>query len=211
MSSRRQVHDQQSHVKAAMKAAMKAIGSMRQMHAEEPMDLSSDNESVILGPGPVIDDEEEAAAATNLAQQIHVDLDLEPLKDRVNKCNCRIFNRRRCIKQFSVAEQESIRSMFLKNRRQRHSGGRRSIFYRTACQALQAVAIELSIKKLGKKTANSKPVVFHYRFDFAQQVHYPVDPQQPGPSYFRTQRKCHIFGMSYPMYILLISSAVNFV
>lgn len=72
------------------------------------MDLSSDNESVILGPGPVIDDvEEEAAAATNLAQQI--DLDLEPLKDRVNKCNCRIFNGRRCTEQFSVAEQESIR------------------------------------------------------------------------------------------------------
>eukprot|EP00057_Strongylocentrotus_purpuratus_P021521 XP_011675995.1 PREDICTED: uncharacterized protein LOC105436453 [Strongylocentrotus purpuratus] len=76
--------------------------------AEEPMDLSSDNESVIRRPGPVIDDvEEEAAAATNLAQQI--DLDLEPLKDRVNKCNCRIFNGRRCIEQFSVAEQESIR------------------------------------------------------------------------------------------------------
>ncbi|XP_011662879.2 uncharacterized protein LOC105437692 [Strongylocentrotus purpuratus] len=370
--------------------------------AEEPMDLSSDNESVIRRPGPVIDDvEEEAAAATNLAQQI--DLDLEPLKDRVNKCNCRIFNGRRCIEQFSVAEQESIRystkeltefekdllllgiisssindgnmtqgkkskPMERKNTRMRNfcygqkricrytffylmeigpqkftnlkkwyasngliprrkkSGGRRgkkllkleqveavvkfilnftaehcihlpgripgfksadvkllpsyvtkahlwriyrdaapehgpvaeSTFrklwsdllsyvvvakpatdlcwtcqqnnnlitrqvnvpdeektealrrqeehlleaqrerdaYRTACQASKAVAREHSIKKLGKNAANSKPVVFHYSFDFAQQVHYPADPQQPGPSYFRTQRKCHIFGMA---------------
>ena len=35
----------------------------------------------------------------------------------------------------------------------------------------------------------------HYSFDFAQQVHYPTDPQQPGPVYFLTPRKCAIFGV----------------
>ena len=38
-------------------------------------------------------------------------------------------------------------------------------------------------------------MTFHYSFDFAQQVHYPADPQQPGPIYFKTPRKCHIFGV----------------
>ena len=35
----------------------------------------------------------------------------------------------------------------------------------------------------------------HYCFDYAQQVHYPSDPLQPGPMYFLTPRKCGIFGV----------------
>ena len=35
----------------------------------------------------------------------------------------------------------------------------------------------------------------HYSFDFAQQVHYPSNPLQPGPMYFKTARKCAIFGV----------------
>ena len=35
----------------------------------------------------------------------------------------------------------------------------------------------------------------HYSFDFAQQVHYPSDPWQPGPVYFLTPRKCALFGV----------------
>ena len=35
----------------------------------------------------------------------------------------------------------------------------------------------------------------HYSFDFAQQVHYPHNPLQPGPMYFKTARKCAIFGV----------------
>ena len=30
----------------------------------------------------------------------------------------------------------------------------------------------------------------HISFDFAQQMHYPSDPLQPGPIYFKTPRKC---------------------
>ena len=35
----------------------------------------------------------------------------------------------------------------------------------------------------------------HYSFDYAQQVHFPCNPQQPGPIYFKTPRKCGIFGV----------------
>ena len=35
----------------------------------------------------------------------------------------------------------------------------------------------------------------HYSFDFAQQIHVPSNPLQPGPVYFKTPRKCGIFGV----------------
>ena len=40
------------------------------------------------------------------------------------------------------------------------------------------------------------PAKVHYSFDYAQQVHYPSDPMQPGPIYFLTPRKCTIFGIN---------------
>ena len=41
----------------------------------------------------------------------------------------------------------------------------------------------------------SGPARVHYSFDFTQQVHYPHNPLQPGPMYFKTTRKCAIFGV----------------
>lgn len=42
---------------------------------------------------------------------------------------------------------------------------------------------------------NSHAITAHYSFDFAQQVHYPSNPLQPGPIYFLTPRKCALFGV----------------
>ena len=36
----------------------------------------------------------------------------------------------------------------------------------------------------------------HYSFDYAQQVHFPSNPQQPGPAFFLTARKCQVFGVA---------------
>ena len=41
----------------------------------------------------------------------------------------------------------------------------------------------------------SFPGIAHYSWDYAQQLHYPTNPQQPGPIYFKTTRKCGIFGI----------------
>ena len=41
----------------------------------------------------------------------------------------------------------------------------------------------------------SSDITVHYAFDFAQQVHYPSNPLQPGPIYFLTPRKAAIFGV----------------
>ena len=43
---------------------------------------------------------------------------------------------------------------------------------------------------------NSQPIEVHYSFNYAQQVHFPSDPEQPGPIYFLTPRKCTVFGVS---------------
>ena len=36
----------------------------------------------------------------------------------------------------------------------------------------------------------------HYSFDFAQNIQYPSNPQQPGPAYFKSARKCAMFGIA---------------
>ena len=49
---------------------------------------------------------------------------------------------------------------------------------------------------LGENQPCSRHGTVHYSFDFAQQVHYPADPLQPGPMYFLTPRKCGMFGIN---------------
>ena len=43
---------------------------------------------------------------------------------------------------------------------------------------------------------NNTSDTMHYSFDYAQQIHYPFDCQQSGPIFFKTPRKCGIFGVS---------------
>ena len=39
------------------------------------------------------------------------------------------------------------------------------------------------------------PGTMHYSFDYAQQIHYPYNDQQPSPAYFLMARKCQLFGV----------------
>ncbi|ELT89668.1 hypothetical protein CAPTEDRAFT_217262 [Capitella teleta] len=41
----------------------------------------------------------------------------------------------------------------------------------------------------------SRLMSMHYSFDYAQQVHLPSNPMQPGPIYFLVPRKCGLFGV----------------
>ena len=45
------------------------------------------------------------------------------------------------------------------------------------------------------KSDPQSPKVVHVSFDFAQQIYFPSSPQQVGPLYFLTPRKCQIFGV----------------
>ena len=49
---------------------------------------------------------------------------------------------------------------------------------------------------LGQHAARSFAGKCHYSFDFAQQVHYPSDPLQSGPIYFKCPQKCSLFGVA---------------
>ena len=46
----------------------------------------------------------------------------------------------------------------------------------------------------GQKACSYEGTV-HYSYDYAQQLHYPSNPNQPGPIYFKTPRKCSLFGV----------------
>ena len=58
------------------------------------------------------------------------------------------------------------------------------------------VVMETEESKLGVHTPASKDITMHYSFDYAQQVHFPSDPMQPGPMYFLCPRKCGLFGVT---------------
>ena len=63
----------------------------------------------------------------------------------------------------------------------------------------QVAAREMGVTSLqipGDNTADCSNQLFTcYSFDFAQQIHIPSNPQQPGPMYFKTPRKCGVFGV----------------
>ena len=72
------------------------------------------------------------------------------------------------------------------------------------------------IKKMKENVQTTVPLetdTIHYSFDYAQQIHYPSDPFQPGPMYFLAPRKCSIFGICCEgipqQYNYLIDEAVD--
>ncbi|KAJ8322330.1 hypothetical protein KUTeg_000801 [Tegillarca granosa] len=58
--------------------------------------------------------------------------------------------------------------------------------------------------KLTGNVAASLDTCMHYSWDYAQTVHYPHHAQQSSPIYFKTPRKCHVFGTFY-----LVNEAEN--
>ena len=74
-------------------------------------------------------------------------------------------------------------------------------YYKTTCDKLQTWCREL-LHRVQHFSASStcishtRSIKVHYSFDYAQQIHYPSDPMQPGPIYFMTPRKCSIFGVN---------------
>lgn len=69
--------------------------------------------------------------------------------------------------------------------------------YRKACQNAEENfdSIREHFDFTKKQNSCSVNMTMHYSFDYAQQVHIPSNPLQPGPIYFKTPRKCGIFGI----------------
>ena len=72
-------------------------------------------------------------------------------------------------------------------------------FYRSAEKAVEPTAPQVLTANNGIISKNSPPCTLkgkmHYLYDYAQQVHYPSNPLQPGPIHFKTPRQCAIFGV----------------
>ena len=69
--------------------------------------------------------------------------------------------------------------------------------YRNTCSdaAKTFMSIEDEVDFNESREACSFDGTMHYSFDYAQQVHIPSNPLQPGPIYFKAPRKCGIFGI----------------
>ena len=61
-------------------------------------------------------------------------------------------------------------------------------------KALEGMEADEAVNHANQNACSLKTTM-HYSFDYAQQVHYPSNPMQPGPIYFKTPCKCDIFGM----------------
>ncbi len=70
--------------------------------------------------------------------------------------------------------------------------------YYSACTKLaEEHYLKLGLKSIPERSSkpNSRNIMQHYSWDFAQQLHYPYEEQQVGPIYFKTPRKAQLFGI----------------
>ena len=78
--------------------------------------------------------------------------------------------------------------------------------YKTIVKAAKDTAANLGLQQLSANNPGSRSMVMHYSFDYAQQVHLPSSPMQPGPLYFLVPRKWGLFGVCCEA----ISKQINF-
>lgn len=74
---------------------------------------------------------------------------------------------------------------------------RERFYYKARIQVAQNHYSKLNttIDQITANKANSKDIVMHYSWDFAQQLQYPFEDQQVGPIYFKTPRRAQLFGV----------------
>ena len=72
-------------------------------------------------------------------------------------------------------------------------------FYKNCCKTTKEALTEhlKDVNFTEKRAPCSLHGSVHYSYDYAQQLHYPSNPYQPGPIYFWTPRKCGLFGVCW--------------
>ena len=71
------------------------------------------------------------------------------------------------------------------------------LFYKANAKIANEYYRKIGLKKVHQKSnkPNSKRIMAHYSWDFAQQLHYPFEDQQVGPIFFKTPRRAQLFGI----------------
>ena len=125
----------------------------------------------------------------------------KPATDLCWYCQQRSLQMQRSVNQPDSEKSEAAREMMC---HLEQAAKERSLYNSVCEEAKRSVSSDTA---LGPHDPCSFESVCHYSFDFAQQVHYPCNPQQPGPIFFKTPRKCGLFGVS----VESLKKQVNFV
>ena len=98
-------------------------------------------------------------------------------------------------KSANMPEAEKVDAVIRQEQHLRLTSGERE-YYKLACKETKACVqahLEEADFAFGQRPCSYKGKV-HYSYDYAQQLHYPANPNQPGPIYFKMPRKCGLFG-----------------
>ena len=99
-------------------------------------------------------------------------------------------------KNANMPEAEKVDAVRRQEEHLRLTSGERE-YYKLACKETKA-RIQAHLEE-GNFAFRQRPCSYkrtvHYSYDYAQQLHYPANPNQPGPIYFKTPRKCGLFGV----------------
>ena len=70
-------------------------------------------------------------------------------------------------------------------------------YYAACTKNAEEDYLKLGLKNIASRPIkpNSRHIMQHYSWDFAQQLHYPYEEQQVGAIYFKTPRKAQLFGI----------------
>ena len=99
-------------------------------------------------------------------------------------------------KSANLPEAEKVDAVRRQEEHLRLASGERE-YYKMVCKETKAhvqAHLEEADFTFGQRPCSYKGTV-HYSYDYAQQLHYPANPNQPGPIYFKTPRKCGLFGV----------------
>ena len=99
-------------------------------------------------------------------------------------------------KSANLPEAEKVHAVRRQEEHLRLASGERE-YYKMVCKETKAhvqAHLEEADFAFGQRPCSYKGTV-HYSYDYAQQLHYPANPNQPGPIYFKTPRKCGLFGV----------------
>lgn len=115
----------------------------------------------------------------------------KPMSDLCWTCQ---QNNARIVRQVNVPEDEKSEVLRFQEAHLEHARAERK-HYTDLCQQSRQVAQSLGLVQFERSPPMSRDICYHYSFDFAQQVHFPSDPLQPGQIYFKMPRKCQLFGI----------------
>ena len=130
----------------------------------------------------------------NLWEQFHPNVVVaKPMTDLCFTCQ---QNTSKLLRSANLPEREKSICMQIQQEHLNHAQTEREL-YREACNKAKASfqAIEDMMELNESHEPCSLNTIMHYSFDFAQQIHIPSNPMQPGPIYFKTPRKVGIFGV----------------